>query len=76
MPPHVDNLRLKRDSELFNLLQAGSYLKKVEARVPLSIAPVMLRLRDDQWAQIREHFPEEHIPDSCPGANPSPHGLS
>ncbi len=22
----------------------------------------MLRLRDDQWERIHEHFPEEHIP--------------
>src|SRR5262249_38836701 len=27
----------------------------------------MLRLRDDQWERIREHFPEEHIPDGRPG---------
>lgn len=26
----------------------------------------MLRLRDGQWERIREHFPEEHIPDSRP----------
>jgi transposase len=31
----------------------------------------MLRLRDDQWERIREHFPEEHIPDSRPGRKPS-----
>lgn len=32
----------------------------------------MLRLRDDQWDRIREHFPEEHIPDSRPGRKPVP----
>lgn len=32
----------------------------------------MLRLRDDQWERIREHFPEEHIPDSRPGRKPVP----
>jgi transposase len=32
----------------------------------------MLRLRDDQWKLIREHFPEEHIPDSRPGLKPIP----
>jgi transposase len=32
----------------------------------------MLRLRDDQWERIREHFPAEHIPDSRPGCNPLP----
>src|SRR5438132_6565759 len=32
----------------------------------------MLRLRDDQWARIREHFPEEHIPESRPGRTPVP----
>jgi len=26
----------------------------------------MLRLRDDQWERIREHFPEKHIPDTPP----------
>src|SRR5512142_3312733 len=26
-----------------------------------------LRLTDEQWEQIREHFPEENIPDSRPG---------
>jgi transposase len=31
-----------------------------------------LRLRDDQWERIREHFPEEHIPDSRPGRKPVP----
>lgn len=30
----------------------------------------MLRLRDDQWGRMREHFPEEHIPDSRPGCKP------
>ncbi len=32
----------------------------------------MLRLHDNQWDGIREHFPEEHIPDSCPGCKPVP----
>jgi transposase len=32
----------------------------------------MLRLRDDQWERIREHFPEEHIPDGRPGRKPVP----
>ena len=32
----------------------------------------MLRLRDDQWDRIREHFPEEHIPESRPGRKPVP----
>jgi transposase len=32
----------------------------------------MLRLHDDQWERIREHFPEEHIPDSRPGRKPVP----
>jgi transposase len=32
----------------------------------------MLRLRDDQWERIREHCPEEHIPDRRPGRNPLP----
>lgn len=27
----------------------------------------MLQMRDDQWERIREHFLEEHIPDSRPG---------
>lgn len=32
----------------------------------------MLRLRDEQWDRIREHFPEEHIPESRPGRKPVP----
>lgn len=32
----------------------------------------MLRLRDDQWDRIREHFPEEHIPEGRPGRKPVP----
>lgn len=32
----------------------------------------MLRLPDDQWERIREHFPEEHIPESRPGRKPVP----
>jgi len=27
-------------------------------------------LRHDQWERIREHFPEEHIPDNRPGRKP------
>ncbi|MCC6965879.1 MAG: transposase [Nitrospira sp.] len=30
----------------------------------------MWRLRDDQWEQIRKHFPEERIPEGCPGRKP------
>ena len=32
----------------------------------------MLRLRADQWDRIREHFPEEHLPDSRPARKPVP----
>ncbi len=32
----------------------------------------MLRLANNQWERIREHFPEEHIPDSRPGRKPVP----
>jgi transposase len=32
----------------------------------------MLRLRDDQWERMREHVPEEHIPESRPGRKPVP----
>jgi transposase len=32
----------------------------------------VLRLRDDQWEQIREHFPEENIPEGRPGRKPIP----
>jgi transposase len=31
-----------------------------------------LRLTDEQWEQIREHFPEENIPDGRPGRKPIP----
>lgn len=32
----------------------------------------MLRLTDDQWGRIREHFPEENIPEGRPGRKPVP----
>ena len=32
----------------------------------------MIRLTDEQWERIREHFPEEHIPDGRPGRKPTP----
>jgi transposase len=32
----------------------------------------MLRLNDAQWERIREHFPEENIPEGRPGRKPVP----
>ena len=32
----------------------------------------MLRISDEQWELIREHFPEEHYPDDRPGRKPIP----
>lgn len=32
----------------------------------------MLRLSNEQWERIREHFPEEHIPAGRPGRKPIP----
>jgi transposase len=32
----------------------------------------VLKLSDEQWERIREHFPEEHIPPSRPGRKPIP----
>src|SRR5438046_2325602 len=32
----------------------------------------MIRLTDEQWERIREHFPEENVPDSRPGRKPIP----
>ena len=32
----------------------------------------MLKLRDEQWERIRQHFPEESIPDDRPGRKPIP----
>jgi transposase len=32
----------------------------------------VLRLSDDQWERIREHFPEENIPEGRPGRKPIP----
>ena len=32
----------------------------------------MIRLTDEQWERIRNHFPEEHIPDGRPGRKPIP----
>ena len=30
----------------------------------------MLKLRDEQWERIREHFPEENVPDTPAGRTP------
>lgn len=49
-----------------------TYLKRVDDLKIHPTSPVMLRLRDDQWERIREHFPEERIPDSRPGRKPVP----
>lgn len=51
---------------------ARTYLKIVVPMKKIPICARMLRLRDDQWERIREHFPEEHIPDSRPGRKPVP----
>ena len=32
----------------------------------------MLRLSDEHWPRIREHFPEEHITEGRPGRKPIP----
>lgn len=32
----------------------------------------MLRLSDEHWERIREHFPEENIPEGRPGRKPIP----
>jgi transposase len=32
----------------------------------------VLRLREEHWQRIREHFPEETVPDSRPGRKPIP----
>jgi transposase len=32
----------------------------------------VLKLRDEQWERIREHFPEENVPDTRPGRKPIP----
>src|SRR6516225_6177235 len=32
----------------------------------------MIRLTDEQWERIRNHFPEEHIADGRPGRKPVP----
>jgi transposase len=32
----------------------------------------MVRLLDSEWGRIREHFPEENIPDGRPGRKPVP----
>ncbi|MEW6248782.1 MAG: hypothetical protein AB1555_19025, partial [Nitrospirota bacterium] len=40
-----------------------SISKSLTAWTYLGISTFMLRLRDDQWERIREHFPEEHSPE-------------
>src|SRR5215470_8681216 len=32
----------------------------------------MLKLREEQWLRIREHFPEENVPDTRPGRKSIP----
>src|SRR2546422_4230857 len=32
----------------------------------------MIHLSDENWERIREHFPEENIPDGRPGRKPIP----
>jgi transposase len=32
----------------------------------------MIRLTDEQWERIRDHFPEENIVDGRPGRKPTP----
>jgi transposase len=32
----------------------------------------MIRLTDEQWERIRDHFPEENIGDGRPGRKPTP----
>jgi transposase len=32
----------------------------------------MIQLLDSEWERIREHFPEENIPDGRPGRKPIP----
>ena len=32
----------------------------------------MIRLREEQWERIRDHFPEEKIVDGRPGRKPIP----
>src|SRR5262245_1616161 len=32
----------------------------------------MIRLTNEQWERIRNHFPEEHLPDGRPGRKPIP----
>jgi transposase len=32
----------------------------------------VLKLRDEQWERIREHFPEENVPETRPGRKPIP----
>src|SRR5262245_37997649 len=32
----------------------------------------MIRLTDEQWERMRDHFPEEHIADGRPGRKPTP----
>jgi hypothetical protein len=40
--------------------------KSLTRRMYVRTSTPMLRLRDDQWERILEHFPEEHIPDTRP----------
>ena len=47
----------------------GTYLK-IARRSRSAINVRMIRLTNKQWERIRNHFPEEHIPDGRPGRKP------
>ena len=48
-----------------------TYLKITHGRISRIICG-MLRLSDDHWERIRQHFPEEKIPEGRPGRKPVP----
>jgi len=44
----------------------------VELMTTPATMPPLLRLHDDQWERLREHVPEERIPEHRPGRTPIP----
>jgi len=58
--------------EFYYAFLTRTYLKIVDGMNFHPYKSGLLRLRDDQWEQIRQHFPEEHILDCRPGRKPVP----
>ena len=53
-------------------IRAGWYLSQNCLTSSIGYKCWMIWLSDEHWECIRDHFPEEHIPDGRPGRKPVP----